>query len=76
MARRQDRVFDRETPPAGFAFFHVNASCTIVTKRAAHIFSIKGYNIGDKLYRNHLTFIKEIAREIGLSVRLNCSLRF
>lgn len=76
MANRQVRVFDHETATAGYAVFNLNASYTFVTGRAAHIISINGYNLGDTLYRNHLSFIKNIAPEIGRNVRLNYALRF
>jgi iron complex outermembrane receptor protein len=76
MVNRQLRVFDHETPTAGYALFNMNASYSIVTDRVAHVLSITAYNLGDKLYRNHLSFIKEIAPEMGRSFRLNYSLRF
>ena len=46
-----------------------------VTDRVAHVFTISGCNLGDAFYRNHLSFIKDIAPEIGRYVRLNYSLR-
>ncbi len=76
LANRQDRVFDNETPTAGYAVFNLNASYTFMTGRVAHIFSAGGYNLGDRLYRNHLSFIKDFAPEAGRGVRLNYSLRF
>jgi iron complex outermembrane recepter protein len=76
LANRQTRVFDNETPTAGYAVFNLNASYTFVTGRAAHIITVGGYNLGDALYRNHLSFIKEIAPEIGRNLRLNYALRF
>lgn len=76
MANRQDRVFDNETSTAGYAVFNLSGSYTFVTGRVAHIVSVNGYNLGDALYRNHLSFIKNIAPEIGRNVRLNYSLRF
>jgi len=76
LVNRQTRVFDHETPTAGYALFNMNASYTFVTDRVAHVFTISGYNLGDAFYRNHLSFIKDIAPEIGRNVRLNYSLRF
>jgi iron complex outermembrane recepter protein len=76
MANRQARVFDHETPTAGYAVFNLNASYIFVTGRAAHILSVDGYNLDDTLYRNHLSFIKTIAPEIGRNVRLNYTVRF
>lgn len=76
MVNRQGRVFDHETPTAGYAVFNFNASYTFVTRRVAHIISFNGYNLGDTLYRNHLSFVKRIAPEMGRSARVNYSLRF
>jgi iron complex outermembrane recepter protein len=76
LARRQDRVFDNESPTAGYATVNLNASYTIVNARTAHIFTVSGYNLNDRLYRNHLSFIKDIAPEIGRNLRLNYTVRF
>ena len=76
LASRQLRVFDNETPTAGYAVFNLNASYAFVTRRVAHIISFGGHNLGDTLYLNHLSFIKNIAPEMGRSLRLNYGLRF
>ena len=76
LASRQTRVFDNETPTAGYTVFNLNASYTVVTERLAHIFAVSGNNLGDRLYRNHLSFVKDIAPEIGRNVYLSYSLRF
>jgi iron complex outermembrane receptor protein len=73
---KQVRVFDNETPTAGYVLFNANASYTIVRDRLAHVFSISGYNLTDVLYRNHLSFIKEIAPDIGRNFRLTYTLRY
>ncbi len=76
LAGRQDRVFDFETPTAGYAVFNLNASYTFVRKSTAHIFSVSAYNLTDKLYRNHLSYLKQIAPEIGRGVRFIYTMRF
>jgi iron complex outermembrane receptor protein len=76
LAARQSRVFDNESPTAGYAVLNLNASYTIVKARSVHILSVNGNNLTDKLYRNHLSFIKGIAPEIGRSLRLTYTLRF
>lgn len=76
LAARQGRVFDNETPTAGYSALNLNASYTIVKTRAAHILTLSGNNLTDKLYRNHLSFIKAIAPEIGRNLRLTYTLRF
>jgi len=76
MVNRQARIFDNETPTAGYALFNLSASYTFATARTAHIFSVNGYNLGDTLYRNHLSFVKGIAPEIGRNVRVSYMMRF
>ncbi len=61
---------------AGYRIFNLNASYTFVIKRVAHVLSLSGQNLNDKLYRNDLSFIKAIAPEMGGTVRLNYTLRF
>ena len=76
MVNKQERLFDNETATAGYGIINVNGSYTFVTHRVAHIISLNGSNLTDKLYRNHLSFIKAIAPEMGRSVRLSYMLRF
>jgi iron complex outermembrane receptor protein len=76
LTETQDRVFDNETPTAGYAVFNLNASYTFIRKQMAHVFSVSGFNLNDKLYRNHLSFIKQIAPEIGRGLRFNYTMRF
>ena len=76
MVTRQARVYDNETPTAGYALFNVSASYIFATARTAHIISLNGYNLGDALYRNHLSFIKQLAPEIGRNLRVSYTMRF
>jgi iron complex outermembrane receptor protein len=76
MARDQDRLFPTETRTAGYSVFGVSGSYLIATQHAAHIISFNALNLGDKLYRNHLSFIKEFAPEMGRGLRLTYTLRF
>ncbi len=76
LVNRQARVFDNETDTTGYGLFNLNASYIFVTNRVAHIVSLGGENLTNRLYRNHLSFIKEIAPEMGRTMRLNYALRF
>ena len=76
MAKDQDLIFPTETRTAGYTIFNATASYTIASQHLAQIISVSGYNLGDRLYRNHLSFIKEFAPEIGRGVRLTYTLRF
>jgi iron complex outermembrane receptor protein len=72
----QDRVYPTETHTEGYVTANINVSYTLVGARALHLFSIHASNAGNRLYRNHLSFIKHIAPEPGRDVRFSYSLRF
>ena len=76
MARDQSRIITTETPTAGYGTINLNASYTVASKHVAHVFSVNGFNLNNKLYRNHLSFIKEFAPEIGRGVRASYTIRF
>lgn len=76
MVRSQNQVFSTETRTAGYTVFNLNASYTFFQQHAAHIFSVSGFNLGDRLYRNHLSFIKDRAAEIGRGVRFTYTVKF
>jgi iron complex outermembrane receptor protein len=76
MANRQDRIFSTETETAGYAVFNLSGSYLFAQQHAAHIISFNFFNVGDTLYRNHLSFIKEFAPEMGRGFRLTYTLRF
>ncbi|MFM8394717.1 MAG: TonB-dependent receptor [Acidobacteriota bacterium] len=76
MARDQGRIFPTETPTAGYATVNLNASYTVAGKHVAHVFAVSGFNLNNKLYRNHLSFIKQFAPEIGRGVRATYTIRF
>lgn len=44
--------------------------------RISHHFSVNAFNLGDRLSRNHVSFIKDLAPEIGRSVRFTYSVKF
>ncbi|MCY4588215.1 MAG: TonB-dependent receptor [Bryobacterales bacterium] len=76
LANRQSQIFDLEMPTAGYAVFNLRASYTIPTPGAIHQFSADVFNVGDQLYRNHSSFIKDLAPEMGRGVRFSYMLRF
>ena len=74
--KKADDIFSLETPTAGYGLFNVNGSYTITNDNTAHIFSVSSSNLGDRLYRNHLSFIKDLAPEQGRNLRFSYTLRF
>lgn len=71
-----DDVFPLETPTAGYALFNVNGSYTYATEHYAHIFTFGGQNLTNRLYRNHVNFIKDILPEAGRGFRASYTIRF
>lgn len=76
LAADQDEVFRNETRTAGFVLYELGGSYTLIHHQLAHVFSVTGYNLGDRLYRNHSSFIKELAPEMGRGVKFSYALRF
>ncbi len=76
MANHQDRVFVTETATAGYGVFGISGSYLIARQHAAHIISFNAFNLGDTLYRNHLSFIKNFAPEMGRGFRVTYTFRF
>jgi iron complex outermembrane receptor protein len=76
MANHQQRLFATETRTAGYAVFNLSGSYLFAQQHAAHVISFNFFNVGDRLYRNHLSFIKEFAPEMGRGFRVTYTLRF
>lgn len=75
-AAAQEDLFTNETRTAGYTVFNLGASYTVARQHMVHVFSVNSFNLGDRLYRNHLSFIKDLAPEIGRGVRFGYTVRF
>lgn len=73
---RQDRVFTNETPTAGYGTFNISGNYVLSNKHYAQIFSVNAFNLNNKLYYNHISFIKDISPEIGRGVRFSYTIRY
>jgi iron complex outermembrane receptor protein len=76
VASRQHQTFTAETETPGYAVVDLKASYTLARTHAAHQFAVNLFNVGDRLYRNHASFIKDLAPEIGRGVRFTYMVRF
>ncbi len=72
----QDQLFPTETRTAGSTVVNLKTSYTLPRKHFSHHFSANVFNLGDRLYRNHLSFIKELAPEMGRGVRFSYVVKF
>jgi iron complex outermembrane receptor protein len=76
MAAARNDVFTTETQTAGYTVLNLAASYTIPQQHFSHHFSVNFFNVGDRLYRNHVSFIKDFAPEIGRGVRFGYAVKF
>ncbi|HVF29733.1 MAG TPA: TonB-dependent receptor [Pyrinomonadaceae bacterium] len=72
----QEKIFPLETRTAGYGIFNVSGSYTIARQHVAHIVTFNAYNLTDRLYRNHVSFIKDLVPEIGRGIRIGYTVRF
>ncbi|MGH9719036.1 MAG: TonB-dependent receptor [Bryobacteraceae bacterium] len=72
----QHQIFSTETRTAGFATFNLGASYTLAQQHFVHVWSLNLFNATGRLYRNHLSLIKDLAPEIGRGVKFTYTVRF
>ncbi len=71
LSNRQSALAGEETATAGYATAGLTANYTLTSKHVMHVFGVNAFNLGDRLYRNHLSYIKDFAPEIGRGVRFS-----
>jgi iron complex outermembrane receptor protein len=76
LARAQREVFRGETPTAGYALVNFGASYFVVRGHATHAITLSGQNLLNEQYRLHTSFLKDLAPEMGRSVKLSYTVRF
>ena len=76
VADRREDIFATETRTAGYTVLNLAASYTIARQHFSHHLSVDFFNVGDRLYRNHVSFIKDLAPEIGRGVRFAYAVKF
>jgi iron complex outermembrane receptor protein len=73
---RQDRVFGAETPTDGYTTLRLFAAYSFGSHRNVQTITARLENATNELYRNHLSYIKDLVPEIGRNFRLVYSVRF
>jgi iron complex outermembrane receptor protein len=76
MVKDQNQIFPTETRTPGYAVFNLIGSYTLARTHSAHVFAVNVFNLGDRVYRNHLSFIKDLAPEIGRGLRFTYTVRY
>ncbi len=76
LANAQFQLAPNEDRTAGYATAGLAANYTIPGMHRIHMFSVNFSNVGNRLYRNHLSLIKELAPEMGRALRFSYTLHF
>ena len=81
---KQDRIYTiateegevGETPTAGYNLLKLYASYSFLTGRTTSTITARLDNATDKLYHNHLNYLKDLAPELGANFRVVYSVKF
>ena len=68
VAARQDRTGPFESATDGYAVFDLSAGIRITVRGRLNVITVRGENLGNTEYRNHLSRVKEIMPEAGRSL--------
>ena len=68
VAARQDRTGPFESATDGYAVFDLSAGIRITVRGRLNVITVRGENLGNAEYRNHLSRVKEIMPEAGRSI--------
>ncbi len=76
LAAARNDVFETETRTSGYGVVNLKASYTLPRDHFVHHVFLEVFNVGDKLYRNHVSLIKDLAPEMGRGVRIAYAVKF
>ncbi len=68
VAARQDRTGPFESPTDGYAVFDLSAGIRVTVMGRLNVITVRGENLGNTVYRNHLSRVKEIMPQAGRSI--------
>lgn len=75
-AAAQERVYGTETPTDGYGVLKLFGVYSVQIGRALHTFTARLDNATNTTYYNHLSYIKDLAPEMGRSLKFVYGLRF
>jgi iron complex outermembrane receptor protein len=64
-ADRQARIDEFETPTSGYAILDASAGLRLTVAGRLHVLTVNAENLTDRVYRNHLSRVKDIMPEAG-----------
>ncbi|MPZ16742.1 MAG: TonB-dependent receptor [Luteitalea sp.] len=72
----QDRIFGEETPTDSATLLDLFGAYSFMTRGVLNTITLSFDNVTDELYRNHLSYIKDLVAERGRNVKVVYSIRF
>ena len=75
-AAKQDRVLGVETPTDGYTLLRLYGSYSFEGGGALNTITVRLDNATNELYRNHLSFIKDVVPEMGRNLKVVYAVRF
>ena len=75
-AAKQDRVLGIETPTDGYTLLRLYGSYSFEGGGAVNTITVRLDNATNELYRNHLSFIKDVVPEMGRNFTVVYAVRF
>ena len=75
-AAEQDRVLGIETPTDGYTLLRLYGSYSFEGGGAVNTITVRLDNTTNELYRNHLSFIKDVVPEMGRNFKVVYAVRF
>lgn len=75
-AGEQDRVASGETPTDDYTLYNFFGQLTLASGRIVHRISLRGQNLTNRLYRNHVSLVKDIVPQPGRNVQLGYAMLF
>ena len=76
VAAKQDRVLGEETPTDGYTLLRLFTSYSVQAGGVLHTITGRLDNATNELYRNHLSYIKDLVPEMGRNFKLIYNVRF
>jgi iron complex outermembrane recepter protein len=76
VAARQTRTAPLETETGGYTLYNLFGGYTLVGKGIIHRFGVRLENLSDKLYRNHVSLVKDLVPQPGRNIQLTYRLQF
>ena len=73
---KQDRVFSAEDPTDGYQLLRLFAAYSYQTGGALSTITARVDNVTNELYRNHLSFIKQLVPEMGRNFKVLYNVKF